>query len=439
MVLEKIKAFFKKLNYKSYILFYILLYAVMPIVPRATSTYLTTYFYMAIVVATFIFSFVACRLGNIKEYAVLMLPFIIYALLSMVLSHESDWMIAAYESFMVYVFPVSVGYYLARNPFNAKTFAIVLVVVFAFTCMTTIIGCIRNPDAARDLASTKTSQDATAIKYDWQNIGGYSFVYSTVLLYPFVILGFKTKKLNIVFVVIFTVLAYALALYTEYTFALMLLLLSTLLFLIKKDMSIKKFLLLMIFSFLAAYFLRYAVAALLTYIGNLLGNETMTEKMTAIFLGNEAVEQLDDPRDVLYMMSIETFLKNPLFGTFFNGGRGSGGHSQILDTLAQFGLFGGAILYWMYRGIYKVFYKPFTKKVGGCIVFWIFLQTFILSCINTKLWLNNLCLYTPILLYAIYPTEEKDEDTLDRKHTLRPAKLTPLSEEVQRSVDERPS
>lgn len=435
MVLEKIKAFFKKLNLKSYILIFILLYAIMPIVPRATSRFLTTYFYMAIIVSAFLFTLFVCKLGDIKEYIVLILPFIIYAILSMMISPEKNIVIAIYDALVVYVIPVGIGFYLTKNPFNAKTFAVVIVVAFTITCLTTIIGCIRNPEAARELASTKTSDDASKVSYDWQNIGGYSFVYSAVLFYPFVILGFKTKKLNIIFVLIFTALAIALALYTEYTFALMLLLLSSLLFFIRKNISIKKFLLLMIVAFLAAYFLRYAVAALLTYIGNMLGNEMMTEKMTALFLGNEAMEQLDDPRDVLYLMSIETFLKNPIFGTYLSGGKGMGGHSHILDTLAQMGAVGGALLIWMYSGIYKTFYKLFTKKTGGYIVFWIFLQTLILSLINTKMWLNNLCLFTPIMLYAIYPTEEKYEDTVDRQHSFRPVRLSDLPKKDQRSVD----
>lgn len=428
MISEKIKAIVKKLNYKSFVLFYLLLYAVMPIVPRATSTYLTTYFYMAVVVATFIFSFVACRLKDIKEYSLLMLPFILYSLLTMILSNEPDFLIKGYDA-LVFIIPVSIGYYLVRHPFNSKIFSVVLIIIFTITCITTIIGCIRNPEAARELASTKTSQDETAIRYDWQNIGGYSFVYSTVLLYPFVILGFKVKRLNIFFTLIFTALVITLAVNTEYTFALMLLLLSIALFLVKKDMSVKKFLILMIVMFFAAYFLRYAVAELLTYIGNALGNEMMTEKMTAVFLGSEAVEKIDDPRDVLYMTSIETFLKNPLFGTFINGGRGSGGHSFILDTFAQMGLVGGALLFWMYRGIYKIFYKPFTNKVGGCFVFWCFFQALILSSINTKMWLNSLCLYAPIMLFAIYQTEEKDESTVDSKHTVRPVRLSAVPKE----------
>ena len=434
MRLEKIKAFFKKLNYKSFILVFFLLYAVMPIVPRATSSFLTTYFYMVIVVAAFLFTFFTCRLGRIKEYFFLMLPFVAYSLITMTVSKEDTVLMAGYYA-LLFVVPVSIGYYLCTHEFYADLYAVVLILAFTVTVITTIIGCIMNPDAARALASADSASDPTTMKYAWLNLGGYSFVYSAVLFYPFVILGFKMKKLNIVFVVIFVVLAFALAVYTEYTFALMLLMISSLLFFVRRTMSVKRFIILMLAAVAAAVLLRYLIAELLTYIGNMIGNATMTEKMTAIFLGREAVENLDDPRDALYMLSIKTFLKNPLFGVYPDVYRNVGGHSFILDNLAQYGLVGGILTFFMYRGIYRIFYKPFVQKIGGCFVFWLFLQPIILSTLNTKMWLDNLCLFAPIMLFAIYQSEEKNEDTLDRKYPFRPARLAAVSKKDQRSVD----
>ena len=36
------------------------------------------------------------------------------------------------------------------------------------------------------------------------------------------------------------------------------------------------------------------------------------------------------------------------------------------------------------------------------IIFWAFMQPIMLSVINTGMWLDNLCLYTPLLACAIY-------------------------------------
>ena len=97
---------------------------------------------------------------------------------------------------LLFLLPACIGFYLATHRFFVDFFAVFLILAVCVTCMTTIIGCIAHPDAARVLATTKSSQDPLAILYEMQNIGGYGFVYSTVLLYPFVILAYKMKKLH---------------------------------------------------------------------------------------------------------------------------------------------------------------------------------------------------------------------------------------------------
>ena len=128
----------------------------------------------------------------------------------------------------------------------------------------------------------------------------------------------------------------------------------------------------------------------------------MVDKINAIFLGKDAVEGFDDDRSALYMLSIESFLKNPLFGSLPSGNALTGGHSFILDNLARFGLVGGGLMIFMYRGIWRVFFRPLKGQPGYCLVFWAFVQPILLSSINTGMWLENLCLYPPILLCYIY-------------------------------------
>jgi len=404
MSIDKVKSFFKQLNIKSYVFIYILLYTIVPIVSYLTSKYLTTYSYMVIVVISVLFTFYACSLKHIKNYMMLIAPFVVYELLVTISADDNDYFLAFYR-ILLFMFPICVGYYLTRYPSHYSFFTILAAALFAFSAVTTIIGCIRNPDAARTLATIESSQDPTSIKYLKQNIGGYTFVYSAVLLYPCVILGYKMKRLHLAFAIGFALLVFALAVYSEYTYALMLSLVSTLLFFVKRDISLKRFIMMIVIFSIAVVLFRTTVAAILTRIGSFIGNDTMTQKMTAVFIGQEAVDNLDDGRDHLYMLSIKTFLSHPIFGNFSQGGKGSGNHSFILDNLAVYGLVGGVLMVLMYRCIFNTFYRPFAEKTGYGFVVWIFIQPIILSAINTGMWLNNLCLLAPLALCCIYETD----------------------------------
>ncbi len=404
MYIDRIKTFLKKLNPQGVVFVYILLMMLVPIVPRLTSTFLSTYFYMIVVVTAVLFTFISCRVKLVKDFILLLLPFILYQLLELLYNRSEEFLLAGYRV-LLFMLPVCLGYYLVTHVFFTELYSILLMAIVSITCVTTIIGCIKNPDAARILATTADSQDVYAILYEFQNIGGYGFVYSSVLMYPFVILAFKTKKLHIVFVILFTVLLFYMTIQAEYTFALVFMMLSSLLHFVKKDIPIKKFLILMLVLVLVVLVFRVAIAAILTDIGNMIGNQKMVDKINAAILGKDSVENMDDNRDELYMMSIRRFLQHPLFGSLIGKRYNTGGHSFILDTLAQYGLIGGALLFFMYRGIYFLIIKPLEGKVGYYIVFWTFLQTIILSTINTGMWLNNLCVYSPILLCAIYGKE----------------------------------
>ena len=177
------------------------------------------------------------------------------------------------------------------------------------------------------------------------------------------------------------------------------------LFFVKKDTPIKKYLKMMLFFALLILIFRVAVAAILTGFAEMIGNEGMIDKINALFLGTDAVDNFDDNRDELYMYSINMFLKSPLFGVLFGGKMVTGGHSFILDNLALYGMVGGGLMAMMYRGIYLRFIKPLSERPGYCILVWSFIQTIALSTINTGMWLNNLCLYTPIFVCAIYGSD----------------------------------
>ena len=254
-------------------------------------------------------------------------------------------------------------------------------------------------------------------------------------------LGFKQKKIPLFFVILFAVAEFVLAVNTEYTISLMLILFSSLMFLLPRDLTPKQFIIISVVGLVVVITFSSLVAVLMDHIGNLIGNKIMAEKMSSVFSGREAMEAMEDRRMVRYMTSVETFLKNPLFGCFTDGNFKSkiGGHSFILDNLAKYGVIGITLMFFMYKQIFKMFYKPLANIMGFGFVTWLFVQPIVLSALNPGMWLDNLCLFAPILLITIFGVEKKNESALDRKYGAGTDQLKIKSKAGQRPVDERVS
>ena len=423
MIAPKLKKTVKKINIKFIIVIYILVFSISPFVQQATSRYLTTYFYMVIVVVTVIFTFVTCSIKNIREYILLLIPFILFQSLDILTTPNSNILLRGYQ-IVLFMLPVCLGYYIIKKyekdgVGSNRVFTAVIILTYLITLVTTIVGCINNPNAARVLATTASSDDPTAVSYNWQNIGGYTFVYSCTLLYPLLVLSFKRRKLSLILVIAFAAAEFMLAINTEYTISLMLILFSSLLFFLPSNLTSKKFIIISVVTVVLVVVFSSIIAVIMQRIGEMIGNEMMAEKMTAVFSGKEAMDSMEDRRVDRYMLSLETFIKNPLFGSMFSGDMVKGGHSFILDTLSQYGLVGGVLLGFMYWRIFRIFYKPFKDKLGFGFVIWLFIQPIVLSTLNTDMWLNNLCLFSPIMLISIFGVDDPiDKENNKRKSIL---------------------
>lgn len=429
-VLNILKKFFKKLNLKTLILIFILMYSITPIVSRAVSTYLNTYMYMGIVVIAVLFTFISCHLREIRQYVFFLIPFVIYQMITVVERNRDDILLVGYQA-LLFMLPLCVGFYLMNNKINYNIFAAVIITCFTVTTITTIVGCIANPEAARILATTSNSQDAVAIEYDFQNIGGFSFVYSSVIIYPLVIIAAKMKRIPLAVAIIFAVLMVLLAINTAYSVAMMAVVFSSLLFFIKVDIKPKRFAAMFITGVILILIFSPLVSDIFLRIGKMVGNEEMAEKMAAVFGGAEAMDSLEDKRMDLYMKSFNAFLSNPLLGTAFTGKTVIGGHSFVLDNLARYGAVGGLMMYFMYRNVFNVFYRPFAGKNGYSFIIWMFALTIVLSTLNTGMWPECLCLYAPIILNVIYKRDgsERPENALRPQYVLSPLDIKRKTEE----------
>ena len=389
-------------------------YTIMPIVSRFISTYLTTYFYLLVVGIVFLGLVFGDGVRSLNEYAGgVLLPFILFQGLSFF--NRADSIVIWGYSVLLALLPVAVGYYVTQYQiYDVPFYSRAIVFMMLATAITTCYGLIRFPFAARVLATIASSQDAAAITYNWNNIGGYDFIYFLVLLYPILIMAYKQRRINFVFTIVGTILIFTAVILSEYTIALLLLLISSLLFFVKRNLRKTDVVILVVVAILFIALFSDSVSRWLSELSTLTDSETMAERLNSLAGGQAGLESSESERIFLYRRSFSTFLSHPLFGTFLSGGGGVGGHSFILDTLGQYGLIGAVLLFSMYRKVFRWFVQPFENEAGYGFVLWAFAQAILLSCVNTGMWLNIIAMMVPILVCAIYRYGEVTyEDSLD--------------------------
>ena len=342
-----------------------------------------------------------------------MLPFVFFQ--AVMFTYRTNSLLLWGYSVLLWLIPLVIGHYFIQYRIkDITTISKIIIIAFSITIVTTCVGLIQNPFASRVLATISSSQDVNAIMYNWKNIGGYEFVYFLVLLYPILILAYKQRRVNFVFTAIGTFMIFATVILSEYATALLLIMCTSILFLCKKNLDKRGVYILLIVSTLILVFFSDSISRFLTYIAETIGSETIGERFLALAGGSDTLNSFDDNRIELYQRSLNTFLEHPIIGTFFSKSSAIGGHSFVLDTLAQMGILGGLLLFFMYKKIYNYFIAIFKTQVGYGYVLWAFLQAILLSIINTGMWLEILAMIMPILVANIYRYGDKNyENTLD--------------------------
>ncbi len=384
----------------------ILAYSILPVIQRLTSTYLTTYSYMAIVALTILIIVFGRQMQSINQYVSILLPFGLYGLLTFFTNNKSILM-WGYQ-LLLSLLPVAMAYYIFyEKPEFISGLSKWLCVLFGVTTLTTIVGLIRYPFASRVLATIEDAQSADAVLYYMNNIGGYEFVYSLVLLYPLIILAYKRRKIPLAVMIVIAVAVGVTVFMSEYATALLLFLISSVLIFLPRNLSVRDMIIFAVCGILIIVFFSEFFSNALMQLADSVSSEVLKERLNALAGGRTGLESSESERIFLYRGSLEVFFENPLLGTMFKGGHGVGGHSQILDTLGLYGLVGAVIMVWMYRYMYAIFLKPFREKEGFGYVVWFFVQAILLSIINTNFWTTILVLYGPLILNLIYRNREE--------------------------------
>lgn len=209
------------------------------------------------------------------------------------------------------------------------------------------------PLAARSLA---TGTDPLHVTYLSLGIGGFGFVYSAVfinLLLLFFILKshpMNSKVIRYLSICVFVVISYMLFL-ASYATALLFVMVGILFAIFikgKKSLFFCSLLACTLFLMIPKESIGYFIMDISQLFQT---NSVISSKFLDLAQGFvvDSMGLQTSARSQLYLASLETFLKNPLFGIYGPFGNPTnaivGGHSGWLDLLAYYGLFGSLPLY----------------------------------------------------------------------------------------------
>ena len=392
-----------KFNFIELLIIIVLAYIIAPVVSRFISTVLTTYFYMLIVVVLVFLVFFVKGNKSANDCFFLLLPFLCWKGFAFLLPKD-NLIIWAYGA-LLDILPLLLGYFFVNHVGKSEKlefFVRFLFAAFLITGITTILGCIQYPDAARYMATVENSSEARAVLYTWNNIGGYSFVYMLVLLHPVLILAYKKQRIKKVTAIFCSVAIVSVTIFSAYATALLLALLSCFFYFFKKNLSIQALWIWIIFGVVLVIFSDSLFSKALLWLADVVNNDIIAYRLEALAGGKVGIEGSEDNRIALYEASLNTFFKNPILGSCLSGGGGIGGHSFILDFMAQFGIIGAVVLFLMYRIIYIKFFLPYKNREGYGFILWMFIQAILLSLINTGMFLPVLAIFIPVFLKFVY-------------------------------------
>jgi oligosaccharide repeat unit polymerase len=383
---------------------YYLAIILLPILQSYVSVYLQIF-------AVFVVTLTFLLRSYLNKYLVFILPFVTLILLQTVMwvNNNSNFeiqnlILLVYENFVVYI-PMLVAYYLieTNNKEASKAIIKVIIIFTSVTLVSSIIGLHNIPMAARMIATPTTSYEEL-FSFRRMNIGGFAFVYTCLFFIPMLIASYKMKKIKFWHLFIGLGLISYYVVLTQYATAVLLLILSLVSLFFPKKIPIKKMVIILVVILITIILTRTYIANMLYYISGR-SSYILQVKISAfadVIAGVENNTASLAIRQMVYEKSFNAFLKHPLFGSFLtNDNYVYGGHSFILDTLAQFGIFGLIILGLIYGSILKYLYLPFKKSPFFGYMVWTYLLCILLAIINPWENIFVIALAVPLSAYVL--------------------------------------
>ncbi len=381
----------------------IILHSIMPIVGRAISSFLTTYFLLGVVGLIYLY-FIK---WNINRWIYALFPLLLVTVVNMLWAYtHGDGLVMTVYSTLLGFTPVLLGFRLVALPYyqKKKLFNIVILMLLA-TAVTSIVGLASDPGAARYLATVSDSNEARNVQLEWKNVGGFSFTYILLTIYPVMICYAKEMSLALwkKIVLIAILLAYYIS--AEYMTGLMGFVILSALWFMPRKFSDKKLSGILIILLIVFLLLKRPIAMLLYRMASSTSSSTLYERF--VYMANSllgiSIESDVGLRGEVLQRSVNGFLEHPLLGNWYLGGR-VGGHSYILDFICKYGIIGISMLIWSYKRIYDLFFASFRKSSYFGYAMASFGTAIILSLINTGNHWFELTLIIPLMLSMVPQT-----------------------------------
>lgn len=367
--------------------------------------------YVQITAVSFCLILVFCSRALQEKMFSFIFPFLLFVLLESIYGiiygdgSTYNFIKSIYDVITV-VLPAIVCYFLLISN-NTKTIKYIVYVVLIFlfiTSITSIRGLQMYPMASKMMAVNSEKDDVNLVYFNMKNIGGFLIAYMCPLVLPMLFASFKQKKIRLSLLVIITIPIIVYVIMTQYAIALLILFLSVFSFLLPKGFSNKKFMSLTITAIIFILVFRPIIGDIFYYISAHSESSMISSRFKAmadVFMGIGNDSDVLVERQIVYSFSIESFMKYPLLGSFVYGSGGAGGHSFILDVLANFGIMGGAVLFLLYRQITTKLYLPFKNNEYYGYMLWTFMETIILSILNPKPHFFIIALVVPLIAYLL--------------------------------------
>lgn len=271
------------------------------------------------------------------------------------------------RSLMMFFLPMILGSYWIENKNKTNIRLDFLLLVFFFTCVTTILGILVFPKAPRILAK---SGDIDKSIYYIRNIGGYGYIYSIVFLFPYLSeLKKRVQSSKRLLYTIFQVLIIICVFMSQYTTA-MILIIVELPFVLSKNMNYKYYIILSSITVLLVH-LFVDFNLIINHLSDFANNLNLPIIANRLDNFNQVVFYDSTGGDFykrtnLYLKSFNAFCHSPIWGNLFSKSyRDLGGHSELIDMLGGIGLIGLSVFIMFTKrtsDIYLKSCKDFTFK-----------------------------------------------------------------------------
>lgn len=297
---------------------------------------------------------------------------------------------------------IALAYISNSDEYAIKRMFNFIVLCYIITAYTTIIGCIKYPNAARVLATTIDKAGLEYQLYKKNNIGGFTFIYELVLLTPIFLSMIKQKKMNRILGFLIIVL-FGMTIYrSEYTIAFIFYFLSVFIYFIPK-WNEKRIVPSLIIVLVVILFSRPILVKLFLWLSTRIDSHTIASRMSdiAVFFSGSVIGNYGSVsnRILLYQKSWNTFLSTFGFGSWIDGR--IGGHSYILDCIGLFGVLGLIAVIFTFTSIWKNLIKQYKYVNYYGYLVWAFIVAIVFALINPKLNIYYFIFILPLFIKKI--------------------------------------